>query len=87
LLFVICYFIFVILYIYNNKFGLMSSLSQMFFNDGSHGSVGSGVPVVLRSTRAPAAPTPLLRVRSRAPMMNLSSIMTQNITPCRACGH
>jgi hypothetical protein len=35
----------------------------------------------------PAASTPLLRMRSRAPMMNLSSIMSQNITPCRACGH
>ena len=64
----------------------MSNMSQMFFSDGSRGG-GSGAPVVLRSTRAPAAPTPLLRVRSRAPLMNLSSIMTQNITSCRACGH
>lgn len=62
-------------------------MSQMFFSDGSQGGSGSGAPVVLRSTRASSAPTPLLRVRSRAPMMNLSSIMTQNITPCRACGH
>ena len=68
----------------------MSSLSQMFFNGGSQGGKGSrggSAPVVLRSTRAPAAPTPLLRARSRAPIMNLSSIMSQNITPCRACGH
>jgi hypothetical protein len=64
----------------------MSSMSQMFFNGGSQGG-GSRAPVMLRSTRAPAASTPLLRVRSRAPLMNLSSIMTQNITPCRACGH
>jgi len=65
----------------------MSNMSQMFFSDGRQGGSGSGAPVVLRSTRASSAPTPLLRVRSRAPMMNLSSIMTQNITPCRACGH
>lgn len=65
-------------------------MSQMFFNDGSQGGSGGSSPVVLRSTRAPAVPaasTPLLRMRSRAPMMNLSSIMSQNITPCRACGH
>ena len=71
----------------------MSSLSQMFFNGGSQGGRGSrgsrggSAPVVLRSTRAPTEPTPLLRMRGRAPMMNLSSIMSQNITPCRACGH
>lgn len=62
-------------------------MSQMFFNDGSQSGSGSVAPVALRSTRASSAPTPLLRVRSRAPLMNLSSIMTQNITPCRACGH
>ena len=66
-----------------------SKMSQMFFNGGSQGC-GSRAPVVTRSTGASLArttPAPLLRMRGRAPMMNLGSIMTQNITPCRACGH
>ena len=74
-------------------------MTQMFFNCGSRmnrviggnrGNRGSVAPVVSRSvveSKARSTPAPLLRMRGRVPMMNLSSIMTQNVTPCRSCGH
>ena len=74
-------------------------MTQMFFNCGSRsnrgsmsnrGSGGSVAPVVSRSvveSKARSTPAPLLRMRGRVPIMNLSSIMTQNVTPCRSCGH
>ena len=63
-----------------------SKMSKMFLNGGS----GVRAPVVSRSVGASiarTAPAPLLRMKGRTPIMNLGSIMTQNSTPCRACGH
>jgi hypothetical protein len=64
-----------------------TNMSQMFFNNSNGGGSGGNYPVVrVRTTSAPA-PAPLLRMRPRSALLSLSNIMTQNSTPCRACGH
>ena len=61
------------------------NMSQMFFNNLPN---NRNTAALFRAVAEPApVPAPLLRMRSRTVTMNLGSIMTQNNTPCRACGH